>query len=103
MILWRMETKKKMILMTRSRPHLSPCLPEGVVVEVPSVEVEQVVEEQVEDEEAWAASSEHEVEEEVEEGSQALQEVQCQPTSPRSRLTEPETGQQAAGAGHRRQ
>ena len=102
MILWRMETKKKMILMTRSRPHLSPCLLEGVVVEVPSVQVEEVVEEQVEDVEAWAASSEHEVEEEVEEGSPALHEVQCQPTSPRSRPTEPGTGQQAAGAGHRR-
>ena len=69
---------------------------------MPSVEVEEVVEEQVEDEEAWAASSEHEVEEEVEEGSQALHEVQCQQTSPRSRPTEPGTGQQAAGAGHRR-
>ena len=66
-------------------------------MEVPSVEVGQV-----EDVEAWAASSEHEVEEEVEEGSPALHEVQCQPTSPRSRPTEPGTGQQAAGAGHRR-
>ena len=65
---------------------------------MPSVEVEEVVEEQVEHVEAWAASSEHE----VEEGSQALHEVQCQPTSPRSRPTEPGTGRQAAGAGHRR-
>ena len=73
-------------------------------MEVPSVEVEEVVEEQVEHVEAWAASSEHEVEEEVEveEGSQALHEVQCQPTSPRSKPTEPGTGRQAAGAGHRR-
>ena len=66
-------------------------------MEVPLVEVEQV-----EDEVAWAASSEHEVEEEVEEGSPALHEVQCQPTSPRSRPTEPGTGRQVAGAGHRR-
>ena len=75
-------------------------------MEVPSVEVEEVVEEQVEeveDVEAWAASSEHEVEEEVEEGSPALHEVQCQQTSPRSRPIEPGTGRQAAGAGHRRQ
>ena len=73
-------------------------------MEVPSVEVEEVVEEEVEHVEAWAASSEHEVEEEVEveEGSQALHEVQCQPTSPRSKPTEPGTGRQAAGAGHRR-
>ena len=73
-------------------------------MEVPSVEVEEVEVEQVEDVEAWAASSELEVEEEVEEeeGSPALHEVQCQPTSPRSRPTEPGTGRQVAGAGHRR-